>query len=108
MLAVGAALWLAAPPAGACACGIAIEASVIEESALVIEGPGSERIILSLDLTSDGGRRAAVVLPVPGVPAVEAVDRRRPARLSGPRDGARARGRLERRRRGTPPPRPST
>ncbi len=73
VLAIGAALSLAAPPAGACACGIAIDASVSEESGLVIEGPGSERIVLSLDLTSDGGRRAAVVLPVPGLPAVEAV-----------------------------------
>ena len=73
VLAIGVALWLGAPPAGACACGIAIDASVSEESGLVIEGEGSERIVLSLDLESDGDGRAAVVLPVPGVPAVEAV-----------------------------------
>jgi hypothetical protein len=69
-----AALWLAAQPAGACACGIAIEATVSEESGLVIERPGQEQIVLSLALTSDGGERAAVVLPVPGVPSVDAIE----------------------------------
>lgn len=71
---VAAALWLAAQPAAACGCGIAIEASVSEESGLVIEQPGAEKIVLSLDLSSDGTERAAVVLPVPGVPAVEAIE----------------------------------
>ena len=69
-----AALGLAASPAGACACGIAIEATVSEESALVIERPGEEQIVLSLDLSSDGSERAAVVLPVPGLPEVAAVE----------------------------------
>jgi hypothetical protein len=73
VVAVAAALSLGAPPAVACACGIAIDASVSEESGLVIEDPGSERIVLSLDLSTDAGGRAAVVLPVPGKPSVEAV-----------------------------------
>lgn len=72
-LALVAALTLTARPAQACACGIALEASVSEETGLVIEEPGSERIVLSLDLTSDGPERAAVVLPVPAVPTVKAV-----------------------------------
>ena len=71
-LAVVAALWVA-KPAGACACGVAIEATVSEEQGLVIEQDGRESIVLSLDLTSDGPERAAVVLPVPGEPSVEAV-----------------------------------
>ena len=64
----------AGAPAGACACGIAIEATVSEESGLVVEGDGSERIVLSLDLASDGAERAAVVLPVPGKPTVAAIE----------------------------------
>jgi hypothetical protein len=71
-LTAAAALSLA-QPAGACACGIAIEATVSEETGLVIEEPGRERIVLSLDLASEGDARAAVVLPVPGVPTVEAI-----------------------------------
>lgn len=74
-LAAALALWLAAQPAGACACGIAIEATISEESGLVIEQPGREQIVLSLDLTSDGSERAAVVLPVPGIPTVDAIER---------------------------------
>ncbi len=72
-LAAATALAFASAPAGACACGIAIDATVTEESALVVERPGGEQIVLSLDLTSDGTERAAVVLPVPGVPEVTAV-----------------------------------
>ena len=72
-VAAAAALWLA-QPAGACACGVAIEATINEERALVIERPGRERIVLSVDLASDGPGRAAVVLPVPGEPTVEAVN----------------------------------
>lgn len=68
-----AALALGGSPAGACACGIAIEATVNDESGLVIEGEGTETIVLSLDLTSDGSERAAVILPVPAEPEVEAV-----------------------------------
>ena len=77
LLAVAAFAAIAAfagAPAGACACGIAIEATVSEESGLVVEGDGSERIVLSLDLTSDGSERAAVVLPVPGQPTVAAIE----------------------------------
>lgn len=66
-------LLLAATPAGGCACGIAIDAEISEERALVIERPGREEIVLSLDLTSEGAGRAAVVLPVPGDPRVEAI-----------------------------------
>lgn len=66
-------LTLSPRPAAACACGLAIDATVSEESGLVIEEPGSERIVLSLDLTSDGTERAAVVLPVPATPTVAAV-----------------------------------
>jgi hypothetical protein len=71
------ALWGAAAPAGACACGVAIEATVTEERALVIEQPPSgERIVLSLDLASDSQQgRAAVVLPVPSEPTVAAIER---------------------------------
>ena len=68
-------LGAAAGPAGACGCGIALEASVTDERALVVDTPGRERIVLSLDLTSDGGGRAAVVLPVPGDPDVAAIER---------------------------------
>lgn len=67
------ALTLAPRPAQACGCGIAIDATVSQERGLVIEAPGRERIVLSLDLTSDGTERAAVVLPVPARPTVEAV-----------------------------------
>ena len=68
-------LGAAAGPARACGCGIALEASVTDERALVVETPGRERIVLSLDLTSDGGGRAAIVLPVPGDPDVAAIER---------------------------------
>ena len=63
-----------AGPAQACGCGIALESSVSDERALVVETPGNERIILSLDLAGDPGGRPAVVLPVPGVPEVEAIE----------------------------------
>ena len=84
------ALTLAPRPAQACGCGIAIDATVSQERGLVIEAPGRERIVLSLDLTSDGTERAAVVLPVPARPTVEAVARRRPAGI--PRPGHRPAG----------------
>ena len=41
----------------------------------MIERPGGEQLILSLDLASDGSTRPAVVLPVPGVPEVAAIER---------------------------------
>ena len=63
-----------ARPAQACGCGIALESSVSDERALVVETPGHERIVLSLDLAGDPGGRPAVVLPVPAVPDVEAIE----------------------------------
>ena len=75
VLAAAASLWSATQPASACGCGIAIEAEVNQESALVVDKPGSEQIILSLDLKSQSDERAAVVLPVPGVPKVAAVEK---------------------------------
>jgi hypothetical protein len=74
-LAAAASLWSATQPADACGCGVAIEAEVNSESGLVIDRPGSEQIILSLDLQSQSDERAAVVLPVPGVPEVAAIDK---------------------------------
>lgn len=74
LLGATAALWAATQPADACGCGIAIEASVSEESGLVISKPGKEQIILSLDLASESDQRPAVVLPVPGDPEVAAIE----------------------------------
>jgi hypothetical protein len=74
VLAAAASLWSATQPAHACGCGVAIEAEVNDESALVVDKPGSEEIILSLDLQSQSDERAAVILPVPGVPEVAAID----------------------------------
>ncbi|HXV52736.1 MAG TPA: hypothetical protein VD765_05865, partial [Solirubrobacterales bacterium] len=48
-LAAATALAFASAPAGACACGIAIDPTVTGESALVVERPGGEQIVLSLD-----------------------------------------------------------
>lgn len=74
LLSVG--LVAAASPAGARACGIALDSAITEQSALVIERPGHERIILGLDLATDApGSRAAVVMPVPGRPTVAAIER---------------------------------
>jgi hypothetical protein len=72
---VCAAAFVLTAPAGACACGIALDATVDRERALVIERPGREEIVASFDLSSDGGERAAVVLPVPGDPAIRAIER---------------------------------
>ncbi|WP_354700416.1 hypothetical protein DSM112329_00690 [Paraconexibacter sp. AEG42_29] len=64
-----------AAPSQACACGIALQADVTRERALVIQrGAGREEIVASFDLEVDDGGTAAVVLPVPGDPTVEAVD----------------------------------
>jgi hypothetical protein len=74
VFATAAGLSLVAAPAGACACGVAIDAQVTSERGLVIEKAGAEQIILGLDLTSDSSdQRAAVVVPVPG-PADPTVD----------------------------------
>lgn len=73
-LAVGAGVTGDGPVAEACACGVAIDAEVAAERALVIERSGRETIVLSLDLTrTDLAARPAVVVPVPGLPTVEAV-----------------------------------
>lgn len=74
IFAAAVSLWSATQPANACGCGIAIEADVNQETALVVDKPGSEQIILSLDLKSQSDERAAVVLPVPGVPEVAAIE----------------------------------
>jgi hypothetical protein len=74
VLAAATSMWSATQPADACGCGVAIEAEVNDETGLVVDKPGSEEIILSLDLESQGDERAAVVLPVPGVPEVAAID----------------------------------
>lgn len=75
ILAAATSLWSATQPADACGCGVAIEAEVNDETGLVVAKPGSEEIILSLDLSSQSDERAAVVLPVPGVPEVAAIDK---------------------------------
>ena len=75
LAALVAALASGGSPAGACACGIAIDASVSEERALVIEHHHGEAIVLSLDLASDSPQaRPAVVVPVPGQPTVDAIE----------------------------------
>jgi hypothetical protein len=75
LLALAAAFAGGQSPAGACACGIAIEASAGEEAALVIEHGAGESIVLSLDLVADDPTsRPAVVVPVPALPTVAAVE----------------------------------
>jgi hypothetical protein len=69
------AVALAAVPAWACGCGVALDATVTRERALVVDRPGREEIVLSLDLRSDGPGRSAVVLPVPSDPEVEPIER---------------------------------
>ncbi|MEA2125235.1 MAG: hypothetical protein QOI80_2017 [Solirubrobacteraceae bacterium] len=64
---------IAAAPAQACGCGMALEATVTRERALVVDTPGKEQIVLSLDLRSDGAGRSAIVLPVPADPQVTAI-----------------------------------
>jgi hypothetical protein len=64
---------VAADPAQACACGVALDTTVTRERALVVEAPGSEQIVLSLDLRPDGAGSSAIVLPVPADPKVTAI-----------------------------------
>ena len=61
-------------PAWACGCGVAISADITRERALVVDRPGHEEIVMSLDLQSSGPGRSAVVLPVPGDPEVAAIE----------------------------------
>ena len=74
LLAAVVAAGMSVAPARACGCGIALQASVTRERALVIQKAGREEIIASFDLRSDDNGRAAVVLPVPGDPTVEAIE----------------------------------
>jgi hypothetical protein len=71
-LLAGVAL-LAAAPAGACGCGVALEADITTERALVIDRGGREEIIASFDLQPEGVSRSAIVIPVPADPQVEEV-----------------------------------
>lgn len=64
---------LAAAPASACGCGIALEADISTERALVIDRGGREEIIASFDLQPEGVSPAAIVIPVPGDPEVEEI-----------------------------------
>jgi hypothetical protein len=65
---------LAPVPAWACGCGVALDATVTRERALVIDRPGREEIVLSLDLRADGPGQSAIVLPVPADPVVEPIE----------------------------------
>jgi hypothetical protein len=61
-------------PAGACACGVALDARVTAERALLSLEGGRERMVLSLDLAPTAAdARPAVVLPVPATPTVGVV-----------------------------------
>ena len=64
---------LVAAPASACGCGIALEADIATERALVIDRGGREEIIASFDLQPEGVSPAAIVIPVPGDPEVEEI-----------------------------------
>lgn len=63
----------AGPPAEACACGVALQASVTRERALIVDRGGREEIIASFDLRSEGSGRGAILFPVPADPEVEEV-----------------------------------
>ncbi|HEX6390163.1 MAG TPA: DUF2330 domain-containing protein [Solirubrobacteraceae bacterium] len=59
-------------PASACACGVAPQARIALERALVVHDGRREDLVISYDLRA-AGARPAVVLPVPSEPAVTAV-----------------------------------
>jgi len=61
-----------AAPSSACGCGIALQATVPTERALIVTGNGQEQLIVSFDVLSSGAH-GAVVLPVPARPTVDAV-----------------------------------
>jgi len=67
-----------ARPAGACACGVAFDAKVGTERALLSLRDGRQEIVLGLDLAAPDdastSRRPAVLLPVPSTPTVSALD----------------------------------
>lgn len=74
LVAAAAAVAVALPsPADACACGVAPQARIDVERALVVFRDGREDLIISYDLRA-AGKRPAVVLPVPREPKVAAVD----------------------------------
>jgi hypothetical protein len=60
-------------PASACACGVAPQARIDVERALVVHRDGREDLVISYDLRA-AGKRPAVVLPVPSEPKVTALD----------------------------------
>jgi hypothetical protein len=60
-------------PASACACGIAPQARIDVERALVVLRDGREDLVISYDLRA-AGARPAVVLPVPRAPKVTALE----------------------------------
>jgi hypothetical protein len=69
---LAAAAVASAPPAGACACGIAIQADVAYEEGLVTWDGRHETTTVKLDL-QNAGPRAAVVFPVPAEPRVHQI-----------------------------------
>ncbi len=70
---LSAALVVGLPsPADACACGIAPQARIDVERALVVFRDGREDLVVSYDLRA-AGARPAVVLPVPREPRVTAM-----------------------------------
>jgi hypothetical protein len=70
---LAATVLLVAAPAGACGCGVALDAAVTRERALIVDRQGREEIIASFDLQSEGAGRAAIVIPVPADPEVEEI-----------------------------------
>ena len=66
---MAAAAVASAPPAAACACGIAIEADVAYEEGLVVWDGRRETATVKLDL-KDAEPRAAVLFPVPAEPRI--------------------------------------
>jgi hypothetical protein len=70
----GASAIVALPaPASACACGVAPQARIDVEHALVVLRDGREDLVISYDLRA-AGKRPAVVLPVPREPKDSAVE----------------------------------
>jgi hypothetical protein len=74
LLATAAVLAAGGPnPADACACGVALQAKVDAERALVVHRGETEDLVVSYDLRA-AGKRPAVVIPVPAEPRVKAID----------------------------------
>jgi Uncharacterized protein conserved in bacteria (DUF2330) len=62
----------ATTPASGCACGIALEAEVAYEEALIVWDGERETVTVKLDL-SDAGERAAVLFPLPAEPEIDQI-----------------------------------